>query len=171
MYTVLFLLMSGGLLLIALLLLGPIFSLWLQVRISGASASFREVARVGFTGLRLLTLRIARMGVGLSPPNERAATRFDVRIIMFSLIRLHRVGVRISLEDLERHALAGGDVAAVTDALLAFRRDGLELEPAEVMADDLRGIDVVQLAIDYAEGQENEVEPRASAAPGLQTDG
>ncbi|MEW6359002.1 MAG: flotillin-like FloA family protein [Planctomycetota bacterium] len=58
--------------------------------------------------------------------------RIDVDLIVQTYIKLVQAEVRVPIENLERHYLAGGDVALVADALIAAknRRQNLSFEQA-----------------------------------------
>lgn len=77
--------------------------------------------------------------------------RVDPRPIIYARVRLIKAGLDVSVHQLECHVLAGGDVAAVANALIMFHRHGVPITPDEVFANDLHGIDVVELARNVVE--------------------
>ncbi|MSR75002.1 MAG: UPF0365 family protein [Planctomycetes bacterium] len=69
--------------------------------------------------------------------------KVDAQLIVQSKIRVVQSGLKISTQELEAHLLAGGNVAAVTSAIIAADRAGIELPFKTAAAIDLAGRDVV----------------------------
>jgi uncharacterized protein YqfA (UPF0365 family) len=88
--------------LVMLALLGPIIKLFVQANVAGAPVPFA-----------------ALLGMWLRKVNARA--------VVFSHIRLARAGIGVSVDQIETHNLAGGEVAAVTSLLIAAHSMGIAL--------------------------------------------
>lgn len=82
--------------------LGRIFKLFIQARVSGAPVPFAA----------LLGMRLRRV-------NSEA--------VVFSHIRLAKAGIDVRVDEIETHDLGGGDVEAVTSLLLAADAIGIAL--------------------------------------------
>ena len=104
-------------LLIALVIVGSFFNLWLQARASGVGVSMLDMA---FMRLR----------------------RIDPRLIVTLMISLAKSGISVRQDDLEAHLLAGGDVEAVADALIQADKAGLDIDFRRLAAVDLAGRNV-----------------------------
>ena len=104
--------------LIAVLLIGKFFRLWLQAKLSRAEVKFSEL-----------------IGMWLR--------KVDTRIIVLSKITAIQAGLEISTPDLESHFLAGGRVPNVVRALIAATRANIELSWATATAIDLAGRDIL----------------------------
>lgn len=116
--TVLILLIVGGLLL--LVLAGFIFkfgSLWIQAQLSGAP--------IGAFSLVGMSLR-----------------RVDPGMITLARIMSKKAGLDINSDRLEAHALAGGHVIAVVQALIASSKANITLSFDRACAIDLAGRDI-----------------------------
>lgn len=88
--------------------LGKILKLYIQASVSGAPVPFA-----------------ALLGMRLRKVNSEA--------VVFSHIRLARAGIGVGTDQLEIHALAGGDPSAVTSLLIAADAQGVSL-PWDVAA-------------------------------------
>src|SRR5699024_10312418 len=64
--------------------------------------------------------------------------------IVNPMIKATKAGLSIKIDDLEAHYLAGGDVDAVIDALIAAHRANIELEFERAAAIDLAGRNVLE---------------------------
>lgn len=64
--------------------------------------------------------------------------------IVDSLIQCTKAGVKITATDLETHALAGGDVKALTRALIKARLENIDVTYHELAAQDLAGNDLME---------------------------
>ncbi|MGB9857875.1 MAG: flotillin-like protein FloA [Dictyoglomaceae bacterium] len=65
-------------------------------------------------------------------------------IIITSMIKAHKAGLDITLDKLEAHYLAGGNVDKVVNALIAAQRAGIPLSFEKAAAIDLAGRDVLE---------------------------
>lgn len=95
------------------------FGLWIS-----AMASNTRVSMFSLVGMRL--------------------RRVSPQRIVLPLIRATKAGLKISANKLEAHYLAGGNVDAVINALIASERAGIELPFEKAAAIDLAGRDVLE---------------------------
>lgn len=108
-----------GILLVAFIIVSHYFSLWLQAFASGSHVTF-------------LTL------IGMS------LRKVPTSIIVRAYIQLRRAGISdVTTADLEGHAMAGGHVNNVVNALIAADKAGIELSFNRATAIDLAGRDVL----------------------------
>jgi len=70
--------------------------------------------------------------------------RVSPQRIVMPLIRATKAGLKISANKLEAHYLAGGNIDAVINALIASERAGIELPFEKAAAIDLAGRDVLE---------------------------
>jgi len=70
--------------------------------------------------------------------------RVPPSIIITSLIKAHKAGLNLTLDKLEAHYLAGGNVDRVVNALIAAQRAGIPLSFEKAAAIDLAGRDVLE---------------------------
>lgn len=108
----------GVALLIALVVIGQFFNLYIQALFSGAKVGMLELI-----GMKL--------------------RKVDPRSIVFSRIRAIKAGLNISTAELEAHYLAGGRVPTVVQALIAADRAQIELPWIQACAIDLAGRDIL----------------------------
>jgi uncharacterized protein YqfA (UPF0365 family) len=108
----------GIFVLIAVLLIGKFFRLWLQAKLSRADVKFSEL-----------------IGMWLR--------KVDSRIIVLSKITAVQAGINLSTADLESHLLAGGRVPNVVRALIAATRANIDLSWKTATAIDLAGRDIL----------------------------
>jgi uncharacterized protein YqfA (UPF0365 family) len=94
------------------------FKLWLQAWLSGAY--------VGIVTLVAMRLR-----------------RVNPAVIVQSRINAVKAGLRINLDDMEAHFLAGGNVVRVVQALIAADKANIELTWQRATAIDLAGRDIL----------------------------
>lgn len=66
------------------------------------------------------------------------------RKIVFPLIKATKAGIKVTVNQLEAHYLAGGDVDSVVNALIAAERAGMDLSFEKASAIDLAGRDVFE---------------------------
>lgn len=64
--------------------------------------------------------------------------------IIFPLIKATKAGIQVTVNQLEAHYLAGGDVDSVVNALIAAERAGMNLSFEKASAIDLAGRDVFE---------------------------
>lgn len=64
--------------------------------------------------------------------------------IVFPLIKSTKAGINVTVNQLEAHYLAGGDVDSVVNALIAAERAGIEMSFERASAIDLAGRDVFE---------------------------
>lgn len=64
--------------------------------------------------------------------------------IVNPMIKATKAGLKLSIDKLEAHYLAGGDVNSVVDALIAAQRANINLEFEQAAAIDLAGRDVLE---------------------------
>jgi uncharacterized protein YqfA (UPF0365 family) len=102
------------------LVVGSVFNIWIQARLSGVPAPFTRLVRMSLK-------------------------REDVPTIVIASIRLHKAGAEVHMDRLAAHSRAGGNVPACVTAVIAARTDGRDL-PWDLAAEaDLAGLEVVQL--------------------------
>ena len=94
------------------------FRLWLQASTSGAG--------VGFVNLFLMKLR-----------------KVNPSVIVLSRINAIKAGLNLSVDDLEAHYMAGGNVVLVVKALIAASKANIPLTWQQATAIDLAGRDVL----------------------------
>lgn len=70
--------------------------------------------------------------------------RVKPQMVVLPLIRATKAGIKVSINQLESHYLAGGKVGRVVDALIAAHRAKLELTFERAAAIDLAGRDVLE---------------------------
>ena len=94
------------------------FSLWLQALLSNARVSF----------FSLVAMRLRRV---------------DPSVIVQARIMSVKAGTPLSVDLLESHSLAGGNVANITKALIVAHKAGVDLSFEKAAALDLAGRDVL----------------------------
>ncbi len=120
-----FYLLGGPLILIVVLLVLATFfrfvpvGLWITAMFSGVKVSI----------MTLIGMRIRRV----RPSN-----------IVDPMIRATKAGISLTIDKLEAHYLAGGDVNTVVNALIAAQRANINLEFEQAAAIDLAGRDVLE---------------------------
>lgn len=109
----------GLLALILIFILGRFFNLWIQALFSKASVSMGNL-------------------VGMF------MRKVDMRTITLAKIQLVKAGIHdITVNDLESHFLAGGNVIHVTNAIIAANRAAIDLDWKKACAIDLAGRDII----------------------------
>ena len=120
-----FYLLGGPLILIVVLLVLATFfrfvpvGLWITAMFSGVKVSI----------MTLIGMRIRRV----RPSN-----------IVDPMIKATKAGITLTIDKLEAHYLAGGDVNTVVNALIAAQRANINLEFEQAAAIDLAGRDVLE---------------------------
>ena len=120
-----FYMLGGPILLIIILLLISVFlrfvpvGLWITALFSGVKISI----------MTLIGMRIRRV----RPSN-----------IVNPMIKATKAGIPLTIDKLEAHYLAGGDVNTVVNALIAAQRANINLEFEQAAAIDLAGRDVLE---------------------------
>jgi len=110
----------GFISLIIFIMIFQILGLWLSALLSGVSVNL----------IQLLMMRFRKV---------------PASIIVRSLITSHKAGLKeITRNDLEAHYLAGGNVGAVTNALISADKANIELGFKQAAAIDLAGRDVFE---------------------------
>src|SRR5919106_5129141 len=117
--------LTGGFALLVLLLVGLVFLLYL-VPIPLWIAAWASGAYVGL--LTLVGMRFRRV-----PPT----------VVVTARISSVKAGVDVSLNDLEAHYLAGGNVVRVVNALISADKANIPLPFKRAAAIDLAGRDVL----------------------------
>lgn len=95
-----------------LLLSQRVLNLWILAKATGAGVPFLDIV-----GMRL--------------------RKTDARAVIFARIRLRKAGLEVSTRELETHALKGGDLAWVVNAVIDSHRDGAPISFAGACAADL----------------------------------
>jgi uncharacterized protein YqfA (UPF0365 family) len=108
----------GLVLFILLMIILSFFGLWLRARLSGV--------RITYANLIGMSLR-----------------KVSATVIVQGMIMSTKAGLQLSVEDLEAHYLAGGNVTRVVFALIAANKANIELEFKKAAAIDLAGRDVL----------------------------
>ncbi len=86
-------------------------------------------------------------------------------IIVEAYINAKKAGLRLTIEELETHFMAGGDVIKVTNALIMAYNAHITLSPATAKAIDLAGRDVYMAVKDSVKPRVREI-PEISAVAG-----
>lgn len=89
-----------------------ILNLWILAKATGAGVPFMDIV-----GMRL--------------------RKTDARAVIFARIRLRKAGIEVSTRELEAHALKGGDLAWVANAVIETHRDGTPVSFSGACAADL----------------------------------
>jgi uncharacterized protein YqfA (UPF0365 family) len=105
--------------LIMFVILMTYFRLWLQATTSGAGVSFAKL-----------------VGMGLRKVNSST--------IVLSRINAVKAGLQVSVDELESHYMAGGNVVRVIQALIAASKANIPLTFKQATAIDLAGRDVLE---------------------------
>jgi len=127
------LVIAGIAVLVILAVVARFFNLWLRAALSGARVKFLEL--IG------MTLR-----------------QVSAKVIVDSRIMAVKAGLELSVNDLETHYLARGNVLNVVRALIAASKAGIELTFPRAAAIDLAGRDVLDAV-------RTSVNPRVIDAP------
>lgn len=93
------------------------FQLWLHAKASGLEISVFD----------MLFMRLRRV---------------EPQMVVDSMIILNKAGLDVSLDEIESHYLAGGDLGAVVDAAVRVDKSGLDIPFRTLAAIDLAGRDV-----------------------------
>ena len=111
----------GGffLIILAVLVVGQYFPLWIQAR-----ASKVPVSLLAMVGMRL--------------------RKVSPKFIVDQAIQLWKAGQSVPPAELEAHVLAGGSLQSAVDAVISARKSGLSYSFAQIAAMDLAGRDVVK---------------------------
>lgn len=112
---------GGGILLIILivmLIMVPM-RLWFRAIVSGAHISMAKLV-----GMRM--------------------RKVDTKLIVPKYITAKKAGIKITIEELETHYMAGGDIDRVVKALVAAHSANMDLSVSQAKAIDLAGRDVYQ---------------------------
>lgn len=112
------LLVAGIIFLIFFIIVVSNFRLWLQASTSGAG--------VGFINLFFMNLR-----------------KVNAAVVVLSRINAIKAGLHLSVDDLEAHYMAGGNVPQVVKALIAASKANIPLTWQQATAIDLAGRDVL----------------------------
>ena len=127
------LVIAGIALLVILAVIFRFFGLWLRAALSGAKVTFIEL-------------------IGMTLRNVSAKVIVDSRIMAV------KAGLELSVNDLETHYLARGNVLNVVRALISASKAGIELSFPRAAAIDLAGRDVLDAV-------RTSVNPRVIDAP------
>ena len=103
---------------VALVIILSFFQLWLQAMLSGAGVGF----------FNLLGMRLRKV---------------NATVIVYSRINAVKAGFHLSIDELETHYLAGGNVPQVVKALIAAHKANIPLTFQQATAIDLAGRDVL----------------------------
>ncbi|MDO5063274.1 MAG: flotillin-like protein FloA [Peptostreptococcaceae bacterium] len=87
-----------------------------------------------FSGVKVSILTLAGMRIRRVRPAS----------IVNPMIKATKAGIKLTIDKLEAHLLAGGDVNMVVDALIAAQRANINLEFEQAAAIDLAGRDVLE---------------------------
>lgn len=87
-----------------------------------------------FSGVKVSILTLAGMRIRRVRPAS----------IVNPMIKATKAGIKLTVDKLEAHLLAGGDVNMVVDALIAAQRANINLEFEQAAAIDLAGRDVLE---------------------------
>jgi uncharacterized protein YqfA (UPF0365 family) len=111
--------LAGILVLVAFIVIGKYFNLWIQ--------SYMTKARIGFLDM---------IGMSLRKVNPTVIVRTQIMAV--------KAGLTLDTGALEAHYLAGGNVWNVVRALIAANRAGIPLDFKRATAIDLAGRDVLE---------------------------
>ncbi|MEQ6120408.1 flotillin-like FloA family protein [Reichenbachiella sp. MALMAid0571] len=87
-----------------------------------------------FSGVQIDLMQLVFMRIRKSP----------VKDIILSLITCQKAGINITLEELETHSLASGNIVTLTKALLKVKSENLKIDSTELMAQNLAGNDLMK---------------------------
>lgn len=87
-----------------------------------------------FSGVQVDLMQLVFMRIRKSP----------VKDIILSLITCQKAGINITLEELETHSLASGNIVTLTKALLKVKSENLKIDNTELMAQNLAGNDLMK---------------------------
>ena len=85
-----------------------------------------------FSGIHVDLFQLIFMRIRKTPP----------QLIIHSLISLQKAGINISIEDLETHFLAGGNIDKITKGMIKAKNSGQTLNWQEAATIDLSGNDI-----------------------------
>ncbi len=68
--------------------------------------------------------------------------KVDVKLIVLNYITARKAGIKVSVDELETHYMAGGDIERVVKALIAAHSANMDLTISQAKAIDLAGRDV-----------------------------
>jgi uncharacterized protein YqfA (UPF0365 family) len=97
-----------------------------------------------YYGRLWLRCHIAKASVPLTTIIGLTFKKVRADIVMMAYIEAHKNELRVELDELVKHYLAGGDVTQVVRACISAKKDGREVAVAEACAVDLKGEDVLK---------------------------
>jgi uncharacterized protein YqfA (UPF0365 family) len=109
---------GGAVLLVFAVIIALFFNLWLQAKASGVPVTFLEMA--------MMRLR-----------------RINPAMVVGSAVPMYKAGLDVDMLDIQAHVLAGGNLDAVTDALIRADKADLGMDFRTLAAIDLAGRDVL----------------------------
>ncbi|MXQ53613.1 flotillin-like protein FloA [Shimazuella alba] len=118
-------------------LLGPIVIIVLAIIVLSILFSFVPV-------MLWISAMASGVYVGLTTLIGMRLRRITPARIVNPLIKAHKAGLGVNIQQLETHFLAGGNVDRVVDALIAAHRADIDLVFERAAAIDLAGRDVLQ---------------------------
>lgn len=104
------------------------------------------------------------LGIGFSDFVRMKLRRLDMHVIVAHLKILRKAGIDVTCRALESHVLAGGNLDAVTSAVVAADKAGIDIDFSRIAAIDLAGRDVLDAV-------ESRVNPKVLVCPPSGTDG
>jgi uncharacterized protein YqfA (UPF0365 family) len=146
----------GFILILVLVLVVLAFGkLWLRARFSGAPVSFGSLLgmflrRVNAT--LIVDMRISAIQAGIDRLSTQVLESIflvrrradDVRICVTALITAHKADVLVTINQLQSHHFAGGNVLNVVTAMVEATRAKIHLDVDTARAIDLAGRDVLE---------------------------
>lgn len=149
---------GGAILAVILLFLVLMFAmfgrLWVKARFSGAPVSFGSLIGMFFRGVNaslIVEMRISATRAGItSLPTPNLEDLYlvrkkpdDLRICISSIITAHKAALSITLDQLQSHHFAGGNITNVVRAMVESTRAKISLDFDAARAIDLAGRDVL----------------------------
>ncbi|NOY79748.1 MAG: UPF0365 family protein [Kiritimatiellaeota bacterium] len=126
--------------LVFLTILATFLPLWIRVRATQTSVALLDLVMMRLRGL-------------------------DPEQVVDAMIFLGKAGLPQAVGDLEAHLLAGGNLNAVTEALISAAKAGLDMDFHRLAAIDLAGRDVVQAVMSRVKPRVIVIPPADSPSP------
>jgi uncharacterized protein YqfA (UPF0365 family) len=142
------------LLMIAVLVVLTFGKLWLKARFSGAPVSFLTLLAMLLRGVNaslIVEAHISAVQAGITDLSTIHLESIylvrrnsdDVRLCLTGLITAHKANIPITIDDLQSHLFAGGNVRNVVTAMVEANRAKIHLDFDAARAIDLAGRDVL----------------------------
>src|ERR1043166_9185725 len=128
--------------------------IWLKARFSGAPISFFDLFGMlvrGVNASNIVESRISAVQAGIEELSSQHLQSIylvrrnadDVRTCLTGLVTAHKAGIPISIDELQAHLFAGGNVRNVVTAMVEATRAKIHLDFDTARAIDLAGRDII----------------------------